>query len=99
MHGLRFREFSSTPISMANTKQALKHIRKNESRRQHNRSIRSRLKTLNRKLVSLQGSDDTEALKTTARGLVSAYDRAAKRGIVHPNRVAEKKAKLAKLLS
>mgnify|MGYP006288656919 CR=1 FL=1 len=90
---------SHANFEMANTKQAQKYIRKSESRRQHNRTIRSRLKTINRKFDSLQGSDDPTALSAAARELVSAYDRAAKRGIVHRNRAAEKKAKVARYLS
>lgn len=83
---------------MANKKQALKYIRKTETRTAHNRSIRSRLKTLSRKVESLADSDDTEARKKAAQEMVSALEKASKSGIVHPNKVSRKKASVSAYL-
>lgn len=83
---------------MANKKQSLKYIRKTETRTSHNRSIRSRLKTLSRKVDDLAESDDQEARKTAAREMISAYEKAAKSGIVHPNKVSRKKAAVCSYL-
>ena len=83
---------------MANKKQSLKYIRKTETRTNHNRSIRSRLKTLSRKVENLAESDDQDARKAAAREMVSAYEKAAKSGIVHPNKVNRKKAAVSSYL-
>ena len=84
---------------MANKKQALKYIRKTETRTAHNRSIRSRLKTLNRRVAGLSEDATDEEKQKAGRALISAYEKASKRGIVHPNRVSKKKADIAKLIS
>ncbi len=84
---------------MANKKQSLKYIRQTETRTARNRATRSRLKTLSRKIRELEDGDDAEAKKTAAREAVSAYDKACKSGVVHPNKVSRLKASVASLLN
>ena len=47
---------------MANTKSALKYIRKTATRTLQNRQVKSRLKTLNKKVAEAAESGDKEAL-------------------------------------
>ena len=54
-----------------------------------NKSAKNRLKTLYKSAVD---SGERDA----ARRVESAYDRAAGKGIVHPNKAARKKSRLAK---
>ncbi len=83
---------------MANTKSAIKNIRKTETRTIHNRGIKSRLKTLQRRFrESLQG-DDQEAQKTSAQALISAMDKAVKTNIIHENVARRQKSACSKVL-
>ena len=82
---------------MANTKSALKSIRKTESRTLHNRQIKSRLKTLSKKVETAATSGDKDALATASRQYVSALDKAGKTGLVHANKIARQKSRCARL--
>ena len=78
---------------MANTKSAQKAWRQGQSRAIRNQAARSAVRTYVKKA--------TEAVATTAedaavvvRAAVRALDRAAQRGIVHPNAAARRKSRL-----
>ena len=83
---------------MANTKSALKNIRKNKARYLQNRAVTSRLKTLEKKFQSSLESKDGDQVRESARIFISALDKAAKSALVHRNKVARKKASLAKAI-
>jgi small subunit ribosomal protein S20 len=74
---------------MANLKSSQKDIRRIASRTERNRAVKSRLKTLRKKLVA----EPTDENKST---YASALDKAAKSNIVHPNKVAREKSKIAR---
>lgn len=82
---------------MANTKSALKYIRKTHARELRNREIKSRLKTLAKKVQAAAGSEDKDALALASKNYISALDKAAKSGLVHPNKIARHKARCAQL--
>ena len=84
---------------MANTKSALKNHRKTIARTLRNRSRKTRLKTLAKKVKALAGGEDKEALKAAATEYVSAMDKAAKSNLVHTNKANRAKAAMAKLLA
>ncbi len=73
---------------MPNIKAAEKWALQSEKREARNKAVKSRLKTLFRSAVA---SDQPQA----SREVESAYDKAAAKGIVHPNKAARKKARLA----
>jgi len=83
---------------MANTKSALKNARKNSARYEHNRAVKSKLKTLEKKFQSSLELKDGEQARESARVFISALDKAAKSALVHRNKVARKKASLAKAI-
>lgn len=84
---------------MANTKSAIKNNRKTIARTLHNRSRKSRIKTLAKKVSTLAADgSDKEALKSAASEYVSAMDRAAKTNLVHANKANRVKASVAKYL-
>jgi small subunit ribosomal protein S20 len=58
----------------------------------HNRSVRTRLRSL-QKRVRVSGKPAAEEL----RALISAIDKAAKRGIIHRNAAIRRKARLQKM--
>ena len=84
---------------MANTQSALKNIRKNRTNYLRNRSISSRLKTLDKVFISSVESKDKEAASQAAKSLISALDKASKSKLVHSNKVARKKSRCAALLA
>lgn len=82
---------------MANTKSALKYIRKTEGRTLRNRQVKSRLKTLAKKVETSVAAGDKDAIIAATRLYVSALDKAAKTGLVHANKIARHKARCAAL--
>ncbi|MEM0966769.1 MAG: 30S ribosomal protein S20 [Verrucomicrobiota bacterium] len=82
---------------MANTKASLKDIRQIEKRTEHNKHIRTRLKTLARKVKAAREAGNDEAAKSVAREYVAASDKAAKSSIIHPNKANRHKASVADL--
>jgi small subunit ribosomal protein S20 len=79
---------------MANTKSAAKRARQSMSRSLRNRSVRTRLRTLQKRvrLAQKPGAQEIHAL-------ISAIDKAAKRGIIHHNAANRRKARLNKMIA
>ena len=79
---------------MANSKSARKRILVNETKRQRNRPYRSAARTLvKRAELAIQGGDQAAAQDAVSRA-VAMLDRAAGKGIVHPNNAARRKSRL-----
>jgi len=79
---------------MANTKSAAKRARQNVRRTLRNRSAITRLRSMQKRTRSAAKPDPKEV-----RSLISAIDKAAKRGIIHRNAAQRRKARLNKLLA
>jgi len=79
---------------MANTKSAAKRTRQSIARSLHNRSVRARLRTLQKRArtAAKPGADEI-------RAFISAIDKAAKRGVIHPNAANRRKARLNRALA
>ena len=77
---------------MANTQSALKNIRKNRTNYLRNRSVSSKLKTLDKAFITSVESKDKEAATEAAKSLISALDKAKKSNLVHANKIARKKS-------
>ena len=80
---------------MANTKSAAKRARQTARRASRNRSVRSRLRGMQKRASSANANSDPNEV----RALISAIDKAAKRGIIHRNAARRRKARLNKALS
>jgi small subunit ribosomal protein S20 len=78
---------------MANTKSAGKRARQATARSLRNRRVLTLLRTLKKRSVS------TGAGETDVRAMISALDKAAKRGIIHKNAADRRKARLKKSLA
>ncbi len=84
---------------MPNTKSAERRMRSSARRRTRNRSSKSRLHTLEASyLRALQGGKKEDAA-TAFRGLTSAFDKAAKAGVIHRATADRKKSRLATRLA
>ena len=84
---------------MANTKSAIKAARKTVRLTERNRGVKTRLKTLRKRLDTLMAKKDVEASKTAAAEYVSAMDKAVKSGVVHRNQASRAKTHAAKVFA
>jgi len=80
---------------MPNTKSAERRMRNSARKQSHNRSIKSRLHTLERGYLQLLGEGKKEDAAKSLRALSSAFDKAAKSGAVHRATADRKKSRLA----
>jgi len=78
-------------LAVPNIKAAEKWVLQSEKRADRNKSVKSRLKTVYR---AAAGSGDA----ARASQVESAFDKAAGKGIIHPNKAARKKSRLAKAI-
>lgn len=79
---------------MANSAQARKRAKQNEKCRQHNASLRSRLRTAIKKVIKTIATGDFEASRTVFQQSVSVIDSIADKGIIHKNKAARHKSRL-----
>jgi small subunit ribosomal protein S20 len=79
---------------MANTRSAAKRARQTVKRSLRNRSVVTRLRTMQKQVHSAATPSGDQI-----RPVISAIDKAAKRGIIHPNAADRHKARLNKALA
>lgn len=79
---------------MANTKSASKRARQTGVRSLRNRSVLTRL----RKMQKGVSATDSKPEAKDVHAMISAIDKAAKRGIIHKNAAKRRKARLNKSL-
>ncbi|HWH44131.1 MAG TPA: 30S ribosomal protein S20 [Thermoleophilaceae bacterium] len=84
---------------MANIASQEKRIARAERERLENRRYTSAVKTYFRRLEAAVESGDADEAQAVHRTLVSTVDRAVKRGALHRNSGARKKARAARLVS
>ncbi len=89
---------------MANSKSALKRIHIAERNRLRNKSYKSAIKTLTKRyLESLEtysaepSSDQMQLVQTNLSSTFSKIDKAIKRGVLHRNTGARRKARLSRV--
>ena len=70
-----------------------------ERRRVRNKSVRSAVKTSLIKAEKLISEKGAEATSAEMVQVVSTLDRAAKKGVIHPNQAARRKSRLMKKLN
>ena len=83
---------------MANIKSQIKRNRQNEARRVRNKSVRSALKTRVKRFEEALASGDADAAQQEYAATARALDKAASAGIIHKNKAANKKSRLARRL-
>ncbi len=80
---------------MANIKSQIKRIGTNEKARLRNKSVKSSLKTSVRRFRAAADSGDKDQATIALREASKALDKAASKGVIHPNQAANKKSALA----
>ena len=84
---------------MPHTKSAQKQMRVGEKSRLRNKSVRSQCKTSITKAERLIFSGELELAQQAVVTAISSLDKAAEKGILHPNNVARRKSRLMKKLN
>jgi small subunit ribosomal protein S20 len=78
---------------MPNSKQAKKRVAQNETRRDHNKIVKTRMRTSIKKVLNADTADAAgEALPIAMKQI----DKAAKANIIHSNAAGRYKARLAR---
>ena len=80
---------------MPNTKSAERRMRNSARKQLQNRSVKSRLHTLERSYLQLIETGKKDDAGKALRTLSSAFDKAAKSGVVHRATADRKKSRLA----
>lgn len=83
---------------MANLPSQIKRNRQNERRRQLNRSVRSRVTTVQRRFRRALDDGDRDAAEAAFRAAARELDKAARKGVIHPNKAANRKSRMARKL-
>lgn len=76
------------------TKSALKANRQNIKRREHNRQLRSRLRTALKSIHASLDAKDLDSAKAALNKTVSIVDKMATKGIIHSNTASRYKSRL-----
>jgi len=83
------------PVSKSSQKQ----VKVDERRRLRNKSIRSLCKTNITKAERLIFLGELESAQKVVMAAVSSLDKAAEKGVIHPNNAARRKSRLIKKLN
>ena len=86
---------ASTGVILANSPQARKRARQAERRRARNASHRSRVRTYVKRVVAAVEAGDREAASSALQLAEPVIDRMASKGILHKNKAARHKRRLA----
>ena len=84
---------------MARSKSSQKQVRVSEKRRLRNKSIRSLCKTNITKAERLIFLAELESAQSAVVAAIGSLDKAAEKGVIHPNNAARRKSRLMKKLN
>ncbi len=76
-----------------------KRDKQNAKRFERNHRIKSRLRNLSKRFYKAMGSGDTDHAKVLRDRSQQEYDKAAGKGIIHPNKASRKISRLDKALA
>ena len=84
---------------MTSKKSAQKSARVAQKHTERNRPVRSSVKTAVTKARKLILQNDLDAAQVAVRDATQALDKAAQKGVLHPNNAARRKSRLMKQLN
>ena len=84
---------------MANIKSQIKRNRQNEKARLRNKSVKSSLKTVIRKLNEASATGNSESATVLLRDASRQLDKAVSKGVIHKNQAANRKSAIAKRIA
>ena len=80
---------------LANIASAKKRARQAEKNRTHNASLRSRLRTLIKKVILAVDAGEIEKAQVAFREAVPVIDSSVSKGLIHQNKAARSKSRLS----
>lgn len=81
------------------SKSVIKRARQAKARALRNKSVKSMLKTLSKKVETEVANKNMEGAKVALRKAISALDKAANKGIIHKNTASRKVSRLTRLVN
>lgn len=78
---------------MPTTQSAEKRQRQNEKRRKRNKSVKTRIRTGKNQILEAESPEEAEEL---LQEMYALLDRAAGKGVIHENKAAREKSRLAR---
>ncbi|MBM3822059.1 MAG: 30S ribosomal protein S20 [Verrucomicrobia bacterium] len=84
---------------MPNTKSAERRVRNSARKRLRNRSVKTRLKTLEKKFLAAATSGDKAQAGEAFKNVASALGKASKGGVIHRGTASRKESRLASKLA
>jgi small subunit ribosomal protein S20 len=82
-------------VHLATTnKSAEKRNRQGEKRRQHNKSVKTAIRSSAKKVATATESKDKATAETSLKDMIKRLDTAARKGIVSKNAAARKKSRM-----
>ena len=84
---------------MANIKSAKKRVLVAQTKTARNKAIRSRVKTMTKKVEAAIAAGDKAAAQASLLTAISEIDRAASKGVFHKNNASRKVARLTKAVN
>lgn len=84
---------------MPRTKSAEKALRVSQRKRDYNKPVKSQVKTYVKKAEQLISSNELESAREAVKRAIAALDKAAQKGVIHPNNAARHKSRLMKKLN
>lgn len=84
---------------MANHKSAIKRAKQNEIRRERNKAIKTRVKSVVKEVRTAASEESREKALASLNSAKSAIDIAAKKGVLHKGTAARKISRLTKLIN
>jgi small subunit ribosomal protein S20 len=79
---------------MANIKSSIKDIKRIARNHARNQAVKSRMKTYIKYAEEALNAKDADRIQTALKDALSEIDRAATKGVIHPNTAARKKSSL-----
>ena len=76
-----------------------KRDKQNRKRFEQNRAVNTRLKNLSKNFYKALEAGDVERARQIRNESQSTYDKAATKGVIHPNKASRKTARLDKALA
>ena len=74
-------------------------MRSSERKHTQNKSVKSRLKTLEKNFLETVKAGKRDEAATALRAVISSYDKAAKTGVIHRGTADRKKSRLSNRLA
>jgi small subunit ribosomal protein S20 len=84
---------------MPNTKSAEKRMRSSARKQTQNKTVKSRLKTLEKNFLETAKAGKKDEAATALRAAISGFDKAAKTGVIHFATASRKKSRLSTRLA